>query len=231
MFDGPNPFPETLPCGAYALDLRRRVLRDAEGAPIVLRPKSFELLRIMIGQLGRAMTRAELLCAAWPGVHVTDDSLTQCISEIRRALGADAGVALRTIPKHGYVLEAAAPPVSARRGRPRLRVIVQLLDGRSSGPVWSDMVEGDLRDLGSLARGLTLGVVAQKGAARPMRRVGQAAHSPARIRGSARPSASSPSTSTSAEPIIQSTWMRLRLPPRATKSSSPSVSPSRKHFL
>ena len=45
-------------------------------------------------------------------------------------------------------------------------------------------------------------------------------HSPWRISGSAVPSAAMPSTSVSAEPIIQSTWMRLRLAPAAASAAS-----------
>jgi TolB-like protein len=54
--------------------------------------------------------------AVWPGVAVVEDSLVQCVGEIRAALGeADRG-ALRTLPKRGYALEAAA--VEAAAGAP-----------------------------------------------------------------------------------------------------------------
>ena len=55
-------------------------------------------------------------------------------------------------------------------------------------------------------------------------------HSPLRISGSAVPSTCRPSTSISAEPIIQSMWMRLELAPRAASSSGDSADPPRMHL-
>ncbi|OSQ52434.1 hypothetical protein MGEO_03350 [Marivita geojedonensis] len=49
----------------------------------------------------------------WADTHVTDDSLVQCISEIRKALGSEASALLRTVPKQGYCLDASH--ASARR--------------------------------------------------------------------------------------------------------------------
>jgi len=57
------------------------------------------------------------------------------------------------------------------------------------------------------------------------------AHSPLRITGVTEPSWPMPSTSISAEPIIQSIWIKLELPPRALTSSAVMVSPSTKHLL
>jgi TolB-like protein/Flp pilus assembly protein TadD len=44
--------------------------------------------------------------AVWPGVIVTDDSITQCVAEIRRVLGEEGSQLLRTLPKRGYMLAA-----------------------------------------------------------------------------------------------------------------------------
>ena|SRR5579863_8047622 len=54
---------------------------------------------------------------------------------------------------------------------------------------------------------------------------------PCRISGSALPSCVMPSTSTCSEPIIQSTWIRLVLAPRAISASLPVAPPSVKHLL
>jgi hypothetical protein len=56
------------------------------------------------------------------------------------------------------------------------------------------------------------------------------AHSPLRITGTRLPSLPSPSMSILSEPIIQSIWMKLLLPPRAAISSWLSEAPSTKHF-
>jgi TolB-like protein/DNA-binding winged helix-turn-helix (wHTH) protein/Flp pilus assembly protein TadD len=60
---------------------------------------------------GVVVTRDELFNAVWPGVSVTDDALTQCVVELRKAFGDPAGDAqvIKTIPKVGYCL---IPPVT-----------------------------------------------------------------------------------------------------------------------
>ena len=81
-----------------------------------LRPKAFALLRHLLDNPGRLLGREQLLDVLWPGVVVTDDSLTQCMGDLRHALGDRALHVLRTVPKRGYMLIAAVrredPPSS-----------------------------------------------------------------------------------------------------------------------
>src|SRR5207244_3092522 len=104
-----------LDLAGLTLDLRREELRDAIGTRIELRNRSFGVLRHLATNAGRVVTKDELLEVNWPGVTVTDDSLTQCVSEIRRALG-DAGRDLvRTVPRRGYMIVLSdRPPMGAR---------------------------------------------------------------------------------------------------------------------
>ena len=44
----------------------------------------------------------------WGNIAVSDDSLVQCVIEIRKALGDDKHRIVRTLPKRGYVLETKA---------------------------------------------------------------------------------------------------------------------------
>ncbi|WP_076449816.1 winged helix-turn-helix domain-containing tetratricopeptide repeat protein [Roseivivax lentus] len=91
----------------------------ASGDEIVLRAQSAQVLRALIGRLGALSPRDDLIAEVWPDVAVTDDSLTQCILDIRRAIGdADRSV-LRTMPKRGYVLhgELVQGPVPAAPGQ------------------------------------------------------------------------------------------------------------------
>ncbi|BDG73539.1 winged helix-turn-helix domain-containing protein [Roseomonas fluvialis] len=92
--------------GGALLDAERGVLRAADGTATTLRPKTLELLQLLVRRAGRLVLRTEILDEVWRDLHVTDDSITQCVVELRRALGSDAGM-LRTIPKRGYVLECA----------------------------------------------------------------------------------------------------------------------------
>jgi TolB-like protein len=100
--------------GDCVLDEGRGALTVAGGAETVLRPKTFELLRLMLNNPGRVVSRNEILDAVWPGLFVTDDSITQCVVEIRRAMGEAGAAVLRTMPRRGYLLEAEvavdAPP-------------------------------------------------------------------------------------------------------------------------
>jgi DNA-binding winged helix-turn-helix (wHTH) protein/TolB-like protein len=103
---------QRLTFGPFTLDLRRaELLRDGQALP--LRPKAFDLLTVLATRPGQVLSKDELVLTVWPGVVVSDDSLTQCVHELRSALG-DAGPALlRTIPRRGYRFDAdvrAEPP-------------------------------------------------------------------------------------------------------------------------
>jgi TolB-like protein/Tfp pilus assembly protein PilF len=89
--------------GGSLLDLRRGVLL-VNGAERSLRPKSFALLQHLAERAGQLVGRDEIMEAVWPGTFVTEDSITQCISDIRRALGDEDAHFLRTLPRRGYML-------------------------------------------------------------------------------------------------------------------------------
>jgi TolB-like protein len=126
---------EMLRFGDVALDVDRALLRDGNGTEIALRPKSLDLLLTLARNSGRVMSRDELFDAVWPDVTVTEDSIAQCVREVRRAIGDSEGRVLRTIVKRGYCLDVAVqstvstvPPeraldVPADQGRPSLVVL------------------------------------------------------------------------------------------------------------
>jgi len=91
--------------GNVVLDLDRALLRDSSGAEVALRPKSLDLLLELARNPGRVMSRDELFDAVWPNVTVTEDSIGQCVREIRRAIGDPEGRILRTVVKRGYCLD------------------------------------------------------------------------------------------------------------------------------
>ena len=84
---------------------------------IKLRPKTLEMLRLFAASSGRVLSKQELLEAVWPNVHVGEDSLFQCIREIRAALGDDKRQVIRLITGRGYLFEAEVTEVGvpARR--------------------------------------------------------------------------------------------------------------------
>lgn len=105
MFDGPHA-DGAIACGSYRVH-RGRLLDRAERA-VPLRRRSLEVLCVLLRHGGEVVRRSELLDAVWGSVAVTDDSVTQCVVEIRRALGG-SGLVLRTVPRVGYVLETQTP--------------------------------------------------------------------------------------------------------------------------
>ncbi|HZQ55926.1 MAG TPA: winged helix-turn-helix domain-containing protein [Bryobacteraceae bacterium] len=93
--------------GDYTLDLERGLLRCGL-EEIALRAKTLDVLTYLIERQGRLVTKGELIEAVWPDCTVTDNSLAQCIVEIRRALGHSSQQLLQTVARRGYVFTAPA---------------------------------------------------------------------------------------------------------------------------
>jgi TolB-like protein/DNA-binding winged helix-turn-helix (wHTH) protein/Tfp pilus assembly protein PilF len=84
-----------------------------------LRPKSFDVLHYLALHPGRIIAKDELIEAIWPNVFVTENSLVQCISDIRAVLGDDAQAVVKTVPRRGYVFVAQVTEVeTAARDAP-----------------------------------------------------------------------------------------------------------------
>lgn len=98
----------------FELDQQRAELRGADGVAIKLRPKTFEMLRLFATSGGRVLTKQKLMEAVWPNVHVGEDSLFQCIRELRTALGDERRQLIKLASGGGYSLtaEVLAEPVS-----------------------------------------------------------------------------------------------------------------------
>jgi DNA-binding winged helix-turn-helix (wHTH) protein/Flp pilus assembly protein TadD len=90
----------------FELDSERAELRRPDGESSKLRPKTLEILRLLAGNAGRVLSKQQLMEAVWPNVHVGEDSLFQCIREIRAALGDDKRQVVRVISGRGYLFQA-----------------------------------------------------------------------------------------------------------------------------
>lgn len=97
-------------------DLDGETLRLDNGDPIALRPQAFAVLRHLVQNANRLASKAELLEAVWGGAVVTDDSLVQCIHEIRRALGDAQNSVLATVSRRGYRLSLERSDESSLAG-------------------------------------------------------------------------------------------------------------------
>ena len=69
-----------------------------------LRSQSAEVLAYLARYPDRLVPKEELTSAVWPDTFVTDDSLVQCIGDIRRALGDNGRHRVLTHPRRGYQL-------------------------------------------------------------------------------------------------------------------------------
>ena len=77
-----------------------------DGRTVRLRPRTAALLSHLVQHSDRAVGKDELLHAVWPDVVVTEDSLVQCVKEIRQALGEAGRDWIRTLPRQGYAFVA-----------------------------------------------------------------------------------------------------------------------------
>jgi TolB-like protein/DNA-binding winged helix-turn-helix (wHTH) protein len=158
---------DCLEIAGLTLDLRQEELRDAAGTRIELRNRSFGVLRYLATNAGRVVTKDELLATNWPGVTVTEDSLTQCISEIRRLLGDAGRDLIRTVPRRGYMIVRSERPL-------------QLLGTVSGGPTVAVLpFENNTGDGGQdvLVDGLTQQIISALGRFGELRVLAQAATS------------------------------------------------------
>jgi adenylate cyclase len=127
-----SPSPRRLRFGFCVLDEALGSLTAPDGAQTVLRPKTLELLCLMLGSPGRVIARSEILDTVWPGLFVTDDSITQCVVEIRKAMGAGGTELLKTIPRRGYLLQAEVAMEPPPAGASSLPLLSPRADDRPS---------------------------------------------------------------------------------------------------
>jgi len=102
--------------GRYVLDVRRGTLL-LDGHEIPLRPIAFSVLKFLVENPDRLVTKQELLAAVWPDVVVSDDTLGQNIAELRRALGDAGARMIVTVPRRGFRFEVTEAPPDRRKAR------------------------------------------------------------------------------------------------------------------
>ncbi len=103
---------EIIELGEYAFFLETNELQAVSGEVVDLRSQSTEVLACLAAHVGKLVTKDQLIDAVWKGTFVTDDSLVQCIGDIRRALGDDTRKIVETVPRKGYRLNAVSRSVN-----------------------------------------------------------------------------------------------------------------------
>lgn len=107
--------------GSSRLDLTRGIL-SREGQPVPVRAKTFALIAFLARSRGRVLSKDAIIGEVWSGLSVSDDTLTQTIKDVRRALGPADATLLQTVPRRGYLLaeDHAAAPLAVE---PRIGVL------------------------------------------------------------------------------------------------------------
>jgi TolB-like protein/tetratricopeptide (TPR) repeat protein len=121
-----------------------------------LRPRTAAVLRCLLDHAGELVSKDHLLKEVWADLVVTENSLAQCVKEIRRALSDSGETVLKTIPKRGYLLDApverTGKPVEFPR-RPRAIIVMPLanLDGDPDQDYFAEALSEDLtNDIGQV---------------------------------------------------------------------------------
>ena len=79
----------------------------ADGQPVALGGRAFDLLCALVEGRDRVVTKSELLDLAWPGLVVEENNLTVQISALRKVLGKDA---ISTVAGRGYRFTLTVAP-------------------------------------------------------------------------------------------------------------------------
>jgi len=153
--------------GPFTVDAASYRLTRA-GAALAVSPKVIDLLLYLAARPTALVSKEELLAALWPDVNVTDNALTQAVSELRQTLGDDPSqpIYVQTVARRGYRFiapvkapaagEAAAMPLEhAASARPVVAVLdfTNLSADREFGWLSSGIAEtvtNDLRVAGNL---------------------------------------------------------------------------------
>lgn len=115
--------------GDFVLDREQQRVLRRDGSVLALTPRLFSALVVLVDHAGELLDKDTLMAALWPGLVVDDNSLSQVISGLRRALGDDAQGSryIQTVPRRGFRFiarvtlaegsvpgEETPPPVASR---------------------------------------------------------------------------------------------------------------------
>lgn len=121
-----------LQLGQYRYYPKLKKIVDGDNQEIPLRVQSLEVLHLLACKHNQVVSKDEFFTSVWNGLSVTDDSLVQCIGDIRQLLKDRKHKVVQTFPRRGYRLVAeslplplttAATPTYTTSKRPSLTVM------------------------------------------------------------------------------------------------------------
>ncbi|WP_110458348.1 winged helix-turn-helix domain-containing protein [Shewanella algidipiscicola] len=83
------------------------------------------ILQQLLSQQGELVTKDALMQVGWPNRVVAPSSLQQCISMLRKKLADQPNIELKTVPRHGYLLQLPhQPSVTKPLARPSIPMLL-----------------------------------------------------------------------------------------------------------
>lgn len=101
---------EIISFGGFWFDTKNLALFAIGWQQISLRHQSAQVLGELARTPGKVVLKDNLVIAVWGETFVTDDSLVQCIKDIRKAISDTERKIIRTVPRMGYLLDIGQPP-------------------------------------------------------------------------------------------------------------------------
>jgi adenylate cyclase len=114
----PTSQPRVFEFGDFRLDVPQQQLLQADGTPVSLPSRAFELLAFLVEHAGELIDKPLLMKALWPNVIVEDNNLSQQLSTLRRALGdgQEGRRFIVTVPGRGYRFVASVREAGSTLG-------------------------------------------------------------------------------------------------------------------
>jgi DNA-binding winged helix-turn-helix (wHTH) protein len=126
--------------GVFELDTESEQLLK-NGLAIKLKPQPFKLLKLLVNEAGRVVTRDEIRAALWTGDTFVDfdQGVNFAIKQVREALDDDSerSLYIQTVPKRGYRFVA---PVEIITPGENLFSVVPT-DPRMHKALWANIAE------------------------------------------------------------------------------------------
>jgi TolB-like protein len=147
--------------GNHKLDTDRRELHRGS-TPVAVEPQVFDLLKYLVENRDRVVSKDDLIASVWAGRNVSDSTLSSRINAARRAIGdnGDEQKLIRTIPRRGvrFVGDVSIAPVqsetapvaaqrtsSMRSDRPSVAVLPFLnVSGEPNQDYFADGISEDI---------------------------------------------------------------------------------------
>ena len=119
-----NP-PTASPPASHGYTARDDGFVCLHGIPLYLPPKERAVLHLLLSRWPDVVPKEEFADRVWRSLSMSDESLARCVAQLRPALGAQSGIAIRSVYRTGYRLAvnaatASDPAVAAMRPLSRL---------------------------------------------------------------------------------------------------------------